>query len=70
MAGKGPHMMPVNDLSEIPRFKTEAEEHTFWATHYVSRKLLALAKPPPARVQELRKRMREDTEQTGMQKGR
>jgi hypothetical protein len=33
-------LIPINSLAEIPRFRTEDEEHEFWSTHSLGEALL------------------------------
>jgi uncharacterized protein (DUF4415 family) len=40
-------LIPVNDTSEIPAFKNEAEEAEFWSTHSFGPKLLEQMQPLP-----------------------
>lgn len=42
---KAKRLKAVNDLSEIPQFTSEAEEHEFWSTHSVGDKLWDQAEP-------------------------
>lgn len=37
---RSPHLITVNDWSEVPAFATEAEEAAFWGTHGLSETLL------------------------------
>ena len=38
-------LIPVNSLSEIPRFANEDEEHEFWSTHSLGQHLLDQMEP-------------------------
>jgi hypothetical protein len=43
-------LTPIYDLSEIPEFESEFEEHEFWSTHSLSEELWAKLPPAPPLV--------------------